>query len=159
MLKASKAFMVFAMFAMLFVGMTNTIQPASATASITCPSEVRIGNLLSCKVTGLTVGTNYWADAQHSDGNFSTVISASSTTEYFRFTMTTADSDGIVPVAVGLATSTPSAGTTVDTALVNLINPGSDIPSAFFQNLLAPVLIIGIFVLLMSAFFIKRRMN
>jgi hypothetical protein len=157
MLKASKAFMIFAVFAMLFVGMTN--QPATGAASITCPAEVRIGNLLSCKITGLTVGTNYWLDAQHSDANVSTVITAASTTEYARFTMTTADSNGIVPVSVSVATSTPSAGTTVDTALVNLINPGSDIPSAFFQNLLAPVLIIGIFVLLMSAFFIKRRMK
>lgn len=153
----NKMFLIFVMFALLFVGVAS--QPVSAAASITCPAEVRIGNLLSCKVTGLTVGTNYRADAQHSDANVSSVVTAASTTEYFRFTMTTADANGIVPVAVSVATAAGAAGTTVDTALVNLIDPGTDIPSAFFQNLLAPILIIGIFVLLMSAFFIKKRMK
>lgn len=136
------------------------VQPALAAEAITAPSEVRIGNLLSVKLTGLTVGTNYIVDAVHSDANVSKVLTASSTTEYVRFTFSTADSDGLVPIHLAEATAAGVlTGATLDSALVNLINPGSDIPSSFFQNLLAPVLIIGIFVLLMSAFFIKKRMK
>jgi hypothetical protein len=157
-MKMNKIFLIFAMFTLLFVGVAN--RPASGAVALTCPAEVRIGNLLSCKATGLTVGSNYIGVAIHSDGNVSSVKTAASTTEYFRFTMTTADSDGIVAVIIDTATDAGVAdGTDDDTALVNLRDPGSDIPSAFFQNLLAPVLIIGIFVLLMSAFFIKRRMK
>lgn len=157
-MKMNKIFLIFTMFTLLFVGIAN--QPVHGAAALTCPSEVRIGNLLSCKATGLTVGTNYIAIAQHSDGNVTSVKTATSSTEYFRFTMTTADSDGIVAIALDTATDAGVAeGTDDDVALVNLVNPGSDIPSAFFQNLLAPILIIGIFVLLMSAFFIKKRMK
>ena len=129
---------------------------------LSCPTEVRIGNLLSCKATGLTVGTNYIAIAVHSDGNISKVLSATSSVEYFRFTFTTADADGLIPIELDTANATgvDSDTTTYDAAsLVNLINPAEDIPSSFFQNLLAPVLIIGIFVLLMAAFFIKRKMK
>jgi len=126
-------------------------------AAISCPSEVRIGNVLSCKLTGLTIGNSYKVDAIHSDGNVSAVLTASSGTEYVRLTMTTADSDGLVPVALHLVFTNLTYSTTLDTALVNLINPGSDIPSSFFQNLLSAVLIIGIFGLLMTAFIIYKR--
>ena len=158
-MKTRKTLFVLAVFAFLFVGMAGQqTQGAVNTAAITCPSEVRIGNLLSCKVTGLTVGSNYIAVAQHSGGNVSSVKTAASTTEYFRFILTTADSDGIVPVSVADATTAGAqTGADTDTALVNLIAPSSDIPSAFFQDLLAPILIIGIFVLLMGAFFIYRQ--
>ena len=148
------------MFALVMLGLTASprVQASLNTASITCPGEVRIGVMFSCKVTGLTVGTNYIVTAQHSDGNVSVVKTAGSSTEYFRFTLNTEDSDNLVPISVGQATDAGAlSGADIDTALVTLINPSSDIPSTFFQNMLSPVLIIGIFVMLMGAFFIHRR--
>ncbi len=152
-----KQLFVIAIFAVMFLGFS---QQGKAAVAITCPNEVRIGIVISCELTGLTVGDNYIVTAVHSGGNQSVVLTAATTTEYARLTMTTADSDGLVPIGVGSATDAGAlTGGTTDTALVNLINPSSDIPSAFFQNILASVLIIGIFMLLMSAFFVKRRMK
>jgi len=159
MKKALKVSLVLSLFLVSFLAVT--FQPTNASsnaASLSCPGEVRIGNVLSCKATGLTVGTNYIVIGVHSDGNVSSVKTAVSSTEYFRLTFTSADSDGIVPVIIDTATAAGAqSGTDDDTALVNLINPANDIPSSFFQNLLSAVLIIGIFGLLMSAFIIYKR--
>lgn len=156
-----KKLKIFLLVSLLGIGLLGlAIQPVLATESVTAPSEVRIGNMISVKLNGLTVGSNYIVTAAHSDGNVSKVLTASASTEYIRFVFATADSDGLVPIHIGAATVTGVlTGPTIDTALVNLINPGEDIPSSFFQNLLAPVLIIGIFVLLMGAFFIHKRMK
>jgi len=153
----------FALVMILMVGLSFlAFMPQATNAStnavaLSCPNDVRIGQRVSCTATGLTVGTSYLAVALHSSGNYTYLVTAASSTEYFVFTFTSADSDGIVQIGLGTTTDYSTTASYTTSAVINLQSPAVDLPTAFFQALLSPVMILGIFVILVGAFFIVKK--
>lgn len=154
------ALSTFLMLGLMFLGTVPQAQASNNSVNavaLTCPNEVRVGQLLSCTASGLTIGSSYLGVAIHSSGNYTYLVTASSSTEYLKFTFTTTDSDNIVPIHIGTTTDYATVPSYTATSVVNLLSPATDLPTAFFQALLSPVMILGIFVILVGAFFVYKR--
>lgn len=135
-----------------------SVIPASATATLTLPSQHIPGQTVTITVDGLTIGSDYYINTDNDAGLTTIVFSAIATKMYFDRSMEE-DSDLSFSLKIWEYNGTAPGftETALDTVYVTQVKADTYIDTDLFIAFLAPLVLLGIIALIVGGILWSKR--